>query len=369
MVLKGLTTMTDVTGVTNMANATETAHVAELTPSDPAADAGAVVNLLSGLIAAQVLRAVAELRIADHLADGALTAEETAERAGTHPQATYRLMRTASSLGLLSHEGQRRFGLTGQGRLLRSDVPGSLRSLILAQTSYGHWQSWAHFPEAVRQGRSQTEKALGTDIFEYFALPENSAEAALFAQAMGDMSGLVTQGAVAAVSTAGVSTIVDVGGAHGDFVLGLMEAEPELSGQVLDLPHVVDGARAEAEKRGLSDRFSAVAGDFFQEVPPADLYLLKMILHDWDDAQCTAILRGCRSAVNEGGRALVVEMVIGEPGRPDFTTLSDMVMLTMTNGRERDLSAFDAIFTASGWRRSKTYPVGGGYFGMELVAV
>lgn len=178
------------------------------------------------------------------------------------------------------------------------------------------------------------------------------------------MSGLVTQGAVAAVSTSGVSTVVDVGGSNGDFVLALMEADPELSGQVLDLPHVVDGACAAAQKRGLSDRFSVVAGDLFEAVPPADLYLVKTILHDWDDAQCTTILRHCRSAVNEGGRALIVEMVIGELGHPDFATLGDMTMLALTNGMERDLTEFDALFTASGWRRAKTYPVGGGYFGM-----
>ncbi|MFC4465494.1 methyltransferase [Streptomyces xiangluensis] len=162
---------------------------------------------------------------------------------------------------------------------------------------------------------------------------------------------------------------VDVGGANGDFVLALMEANPQLSGQVLDLPHTVESARGEAEKRGLSDRFSAVAGDFFAEVPSADLYLLKTIMHDWDDTQCAVILRNCRAAVNEGGRALVVEMVIGEIGKPDFATRADMAMLTMTNGMERDLDEFDALFAASGWRRSQTYPVGGGYFGMELVAV
>ncbi|MFF0156944.1 methyltransferase [Streptomyces sp. NPDC005263] len=210
---------------------------------------------------------------------------------------------------------------------------------------------------------------MGADIFEYFAQPENADEAALFAEAMGDLSGLVTHGVVDAVSVDGVSGVVDVGGANGDFVLALMEAHPHLSGQVLDLPHAVGSARGAAEKRGLSDRFSAVAGDFFTEVPPADLYLLKTILHDWDDDQCTDILRNCRSAVNEGGRALVVEMVIGEIGEPDFATRADMAMLTMTNGQERDLDEFDSLFAASGWRRSKTYPVSGGYFGMELVAV
>ncbi|MFI6374721.1 methyltransferase [Streptomyces sp. NPDC050546] len=342
----------------------------DVASNDPVADAAAVFDMLTGLVVAQTLRGIAALRIADHLSDGVMTAEEVAEREGSHPQATYRLMRAASSLGMLSHEGQHRFALTGRGRLLRSDVPGSLRSLVLAQAGGAHWQSWDHFPDAVRQGRTQTRQALGMDIFEYYAKPEHAEEAALFAQAMGDLSSLVTHGAVAAVSTADVSTVVDVGGSNGDFVLSLMEANPRLSGQVLDLAHAVEGARSEAEKRGLSDRFSAVAGDFFAEVPPADLYLLKTILHDWDDAQSATILRSCRSAVNEGGRALVVEMVIGEIGQPDdFATRSDMAMLTMTNGMERDLDEFDALFAASGWRRSKTYPVGGGYFGLELVAV
>ena len=163
--------------------------------------------------------------------------------------------------------------------------------------------------------------------------------------------------------------MVDVGGADGQFVLELMAANPGLRGQVLDLPHAIDGARAEAAKRGLSMRFSAVAGDFFAAVPAADLYLLKTVLHDWQDDQATSILRNCRSAAHDGGRALVVETVIGEIGKPDFATLSDMGMLCVTGGIERDLEEFDALFAASGWRRDKTYPVGGGYSGLELEAV
>jgi O-methyltransferase domain len=116
-------------------------------------------------------------------------------------------------------------------------------------------------------------------------------------------------------------------------------------------------------------RFSAVAGDFFAAVPAADLYLLKTVLHDWQDDQATSILRNCRSATHDGGRALVVETVIGEIGKPDFATLSDMGMLCVTGGIERDLEEFDALFAASGWRRDKTYPVGGGYSGLELEAV
>jgi hypothetical protein len=186
---------------------------------------------------------------------------------------------------------------------------------------------------------------------------------------MGDLSGLVTQGAVAAVDTAHASTVVDVGGADGDFVLGLMAADRRLTGQVLDLPHAVEGARRTAAERGLADRFTAVAGDFFDAVPAADLYLLKMIMHDWNDEQCIRILANCRAAASGVRRALVVEMVIGEIGKPDFATLVDMNMLNISNGMERELTEYDALFAASDWHRASTYPVGGGYSAMELHAV
>jgi hypothetical protein len=342
---------------------TDTTQTHEANPDELAA----VLDMVTGAWVPQITRAAALLHIPDHLADGVETAEEVARLERSDPRSTYRLMRAASSIGLLSYKGAHRFGLTGRGQLLRSDVPGSLRALALIQTANAHWQCWAHFPEAVRQGRSQAEKALGMDLFTYFAQPENAEEAVLFARAIGDLSGLVIEGAVAIVDTTGVSTVVDVGGADGDFVLGLMQANPALRGQVVDLPHAVAGARREADKRGLSDRFTAVAGDFFEAVPEADLYLLKMILHDWDDQQCVQILRNCRAAVRPGGRALIVERLIGELGRPDFATCADMIMLAVTQGgMERDLEEYDALFAASGWRRTVTHPVGGGYSALTV---
>ncbi|WIX80062.1 methyltransferase [Amycolatopsis carbonis] len=338
-----------------------------LATTDSADDAELMLHLLTGGWVAQILRTTATLNIADHLADGPANAAEVAERVSSDPRTTYRLMRAAASLGVLSHEGERRFGLTPLGGLLRSDVPGSMRSLVMVQNEHAHWQAWERLPDAVRTGRTQMRETHGTDLFGYFGRPENAGEAALFARAMGDLSGLVTQGAIAAVDTTGVTTVVDAGGADGDFVLGLMASNPQLRGQVLELPHAVPGARAEAERRGLADRFTAVEGDFFDAVPPADLYLLKMILHDWSDESCLTILRNCRAAVTEGGRLLVVEMVIGELGKPDFATRADTDMLTATEGMERDLDEYDALFAASGWRREKTYPVGGGHSVLELV--
>jgi O-methyltransferase/methyltransferase family protein len=337
-------------------------------PYDPAADVPGFINLLIGIIPAQVLHALASLGIPDFLADGALSAEEVAERAGSHPRSTHRLMRAAASVGVLNYEGNRRFSLTGKGHLLRTGLPGSMRALTLTQTGRSHWQSWTMFPESVRQGTCQAKQVLGADTFDYFARPENSEEAALFAESMADLSTLTVLGAVAALDTTGVSTVVDVGGADGQFVLELMAAHPGLRGQVLDLPHAAERASREADKRGLSGRFTAVAGDFFSEVPAADLYLLKTVLHDWDDDQAAIILRNCRASVRDSGRAVVVETVVGEIGKPDFAVLSDMGMLAVTGGMERDLEEFDVLFAASGWLRGKTYPVGGGYFAMELTA-
>ncbi|WP_458248355.1 methyltransferase [Streptomyces sp. MAI_2237] len=339
------------------------------TTADPAADIASLINLIGGGVTVQTLHAVAALRIPDHLAAGARTAGEVADREGCDERAVYRLMRAAASLGVLSHEGGGRFGLTGRGQLLRTGVPGSLRSLLLEQAGHAHWQSLGLLPEAVRRGTSQTKSALGSDIFDYLARPENADQPRLFAEAMGELSEAVTQGAAAAVDTDGVSSVLDVGGADGHFVLALLAIAPELSGGVLDLPHAVDGAAREAERRGLTDRFSAVAGDFFTEVPAADLYLLKTVLHDWDDERCLAILGNCRAAAPAGGRALVVETVVGEIGKPDFATMSDMAMLAITGGVERDLDEFGVLFAASGWRLDRTYPVGGGYFGLELEAV
>jgi hypothetical protein len=335
----------------------------EANPGEAAAlDAGELLNMITGGWVSQITRAIAELQIPDHLADGAETAEDIARIESSDPRTTFRLMRAASSIGLLSYRGEHRFGLTGRGHLLRSDVAGSLRAFALIQTANAHWQCSAQLPEAVRQGSSQVEQALGMDLFAYFAQEANTEEAALFARAMGDLSGLVVQGAVAKVNTSDVSTVVDVGGADGDFVLGLMQANPRLGGQVLDLPHAIEGARREAQKRGLSERFTAVAGDFFATVPAADLYLLKMILHDWDDQRCVEILRNCRAAVRPGGRALIVERLIGELGRADFATCVDMIMLSVTQGgMERDLEQYDALFAASGWRRTGSHPIGGGY--------
>src|SRR5262249_18867777 len=128
-----------------------------------------VFAMLSSHWVAQTVRAAADLRITDHVAAGARTADEVAPLEASDPLTTRRLMRACASLGLLAYEGQGRFSATTLGEVLREDVPGSLREAALVQGAYGHWQSWGLLPEAVRRGSTQVETALGTDMFQYFA--------------------------------------------------------------------------------------------------------------------------------------------------------------------------------------------------------
>jgi hypothetical protein len=317
--------------------------------ADLARDAGTLLQMITGYWVTQVVRAAADLSVMDHVADGAATAGEVAARESSNPRTTYRLMRACASLGLLSHEGQHRFAVTPLGTLLRGGVPFSMRDLALVMGAHGHWQSWGLLPEAVRAGTPQFETALGMTTWDYF--DKNPAEWALFASAMSELTQLLVADVLAAVDVTGVSVAVDVGGANGALVQAFMRANPGLRGIVLDRPNVVPGAVLAAEKAGLADRFTGHPGDFFQEVPAADLYLLKLILHDWDDESCRTLLRNCRAAARPGARMVVVETVIGELGTPDPGPLADMDMLAVPGGEERDIAEYDMLFAASGWQR------------------
>jgi hypothetical protein len=330
-----------------------------------------LMQLISGYWMTQTVRAVAELSLADHAADGAATAAEMARREGADGEATFRLLRTATALGLFTDDGQGRFTPTPLGALLRRGVPGSLREMAMVQGAPFHWQAWGVLPQAVRQGHSAVHAALGLppgqSAFAYF--DEHTDEGALFAAAMANVTGVVQQDIVAAVDTTGVSLAVDVGGSTGALVLAMMQADPALRGAVLELAHLTDEAERQARKAGVGDRFTAVQGDFFQEVPAADLYLLKTVLHDWDDAECLTILRNCRKAALPGARMIVVELVVGKPGEPGIGALVDLNMLATTSGRERDLDEYDALFEATGWRRTSLTRTRSPQVVQELIAV
>jgi len=178
----------------------------------------------------------------------------------------------------------------------------------------------------------------------------------------------VAQDVTRLVDTSTAKLAVDIGGASGTLVHSLMTANPQLHGIILDLPDVVPSATAAAAGLGLAQRSSVLAGDFFASVPEADLYLLKHILHDWNDGQSVRILENCRRAMRPGGRVIVIELLLGEMGEPGLAPLMDLNMMVMLPGRERSLSEYRALLKRAGFRLDKSSPIRSSTVVIEAVA-
>ena len=305
-------------------------------------------QMIVSLWVPQAVHAAAELGLADVLSGGPLSSQATAERLGTHPDATERLMRALATLGLLSRT-EDGYALTELGRCLESRAPASRRAWSRLMGGGLVWDSWGRLVECVRTGR----KAYGggeADTFDALAAdPEN---AAVFHQAMADLTRSVAPAVARTIDFAGARSVVDVGGGYGELLCAMLEAHPPLEGTVFDLPHAREGALALFAERGLSPRAAYVSGSFFEAPPPpGDVYVLKSVIHDWDDARSLRILARCREAMSETSRLVLVEPAAGAPsGDPMgdwFLAFSDLNMLVNTGGRERSESEYVALLEAA----------------------
>lgn len=313
-----------------------------------------VLGLITGMWGAQAAATCARLGIPDQLAGGPKTAEEVAAAIRCDPSATFRLMRGVVTVGLLTHE-EGRFSLTPMGQLLRKDVPGSMRSFLIAEMAPGHWLPWGHLEEAVRSGKPSLPKVLGMDAWEYYR--KNPEEGRHFAEGMSGISMMAMQAVLASTSFAGAKVVVDVGGSHGAFLAGVLGQEPKAKGILFDQPQVVEGAGPTLDAAGVAARVERRGGDFFASVPAGgDVYLLKHILHDWNDEECVKILRNVRASMAPEGRVVVVEMLVGGEGPPSPAPLMDLNMLVMLTGRERTAEEFAGLFAKAGLRLSKVTP-------------
>ena len=308
----------------------------------------ATLDVVHGFMKTQIACAVASLSIADHLAAGPLSLAALVEKTGANLDGLRRLVRAAASLGLIRAEAEDLFASTPMLDAFRSDAPASLRAIAIMYGSPNHWRPWGRLTEAVRTGAAQTVAALGCSGFDYLAA--NPDEAVFFAKAMQSITESVQAEVVRLLDTKGVARAADIGGANGALVLALAAANPALQGIVFDLPHAVEGATALIKAKGLTDRVAAMGGDFFKSVPEADLYLLKLILHDWDDAACVKILRNIRRAIAKDGRVAIFELRLGPMGEPGLAPLVDLTMLTLAGGRERTADEYGALLQAAGFK-------------------
>jgi 16S rRNA G1207 methylase RsmC len=175
---------------------------------------------------------------------------------------------------------------------------------------------------------------------------------------MTELTTQVSTAVVAGYDFSRFGKIVDVGGGHGTLLLSILEANPQLSGILFDLPHVTESAKKHLEAAGLTGRCEVVAGDFFASMPGrGDAYILKNIIHDWDDERALQILQNCHRAMAENGKLLLVESVIPPGNEPSFSKLGDLNMLVMAGGCERTEAEYRALFAASGFQLTRVIPL------------
>jgi hypothetical protein len=322
--------------------------VAELSPQEHLA------RLASGYWHTQAIYVAAKLGIADLLNAGPKTADELASDTQTNAHAIYRLLRALASLGIFVEDDQRHFALTPMAECLRSDVPGSVRSLAIIR---GEWQyeAWGQLLHSIRTGECAFEKIYGVPLFDYLA--SNPEKGKLFDEAMTGVHGRETRAMLDAYDFSGIGVLADVGGGNGEVISSVLKRYPDMRGILFDQPAVIERARGNLRIANLSERCAATAGNFFASVPSsADAYLLRHIIHDWDDDKSVTILRNCRSAMDKRGKLLVVEGIVPLGNEPSLSKFFDLAMMVLPGGMERTELEYRRLFEASGFSLKRIIP-------------
>lgn len=313
-----------------------------------------------------VVYAAAKLGLADHLATRPMSAVELAGTTGTHAPSLHRLMRTLASLGILTEQDAQRFALTPLGEALKTGAPGSARATLIAFCGPWFWRGWEEILYSVETGKTGFDKAFGMPIFEYLA--QHPEEASRFSEAMVGFHGAEPPAVAAAYDFSGFKTVVDVGGATGNLLAAILSSRAGLRGVLFDRPHVVRDAPALLAARGVAERVTIEAGDFFESVPAGgDAYLLSHVVHDWNEQQCLTILGHCRKVIKPDGRLLLVEMVLPAGDTPHPGKMLDMVMLVFPGGQERTQAEYASLLEKAGFRLSRVVPTASAVSVVEAV--
>ena len=321
----------------------------QLSPSDT------LREMIGGAKVTQLVYVAAKLGIADLLADGPKTTEELAASAEAHPPSLHRLLRALVSLGIFTEGDDGRFELTPLAEPLRTGVPDSVRAMAIGWGEEVFWRPWGELLYSVRTGKTSVDHLFGEGLFDYLASHGDAAR--IFDEFMAEGTSGISAAVVEAYDFSGVAKIVDVGGGRGGLVATILEANPEMKGVLFDLPSVVKGADQVVQAKGVARRCEVVSGDFFQSVPAGgDAYILKWIIHDWDDDRAQAILKNCRAAIGADGRLLLVERVLPPRDAPSSVAIGDVTMLVLTGGRERTKAEYAELLRRSGFRLTTIVP-------------
>ncbi|WP_280180737.1 methyltransferase [Nocardia farcinica] len=316
-----------------------------------------LMNMMFGTICSQVVGTAARLGLADHLGEDELDYRELAARTDTHPGALARLLRALAALEIVVETGPGTFRLGEAGLPLRTDRPDSQAAAVLLFTDPALLDSWKLTEEAVRTGRPTFETLYGTDFFSFLATRPELSER--FNATMRQVSLPIAHLVPVSYDFTRHRTVVDVGGGDGTLIAQILRGARSVRGVVFDSPTGVAEAASTLAAAGVADRCRIEAGDFFTAVPAGgDLYVLKNILHDWDDDHCVTILDRCRAAVPADGRVLIVESVL--PDTVDTADpapyLTDISMLVNMGGQERTRAEYERLCRRAGFAVVAAHP-------------
>jgi len=325
-------------------------------------------QLVNGYQVTQAIHVAVVLGLPDLLASGPRSAPDLAAETRSHPESLYRLLRAVTSVGVLrtsGDEGERQFELTELGHLLRNDVTGSLAGWVLLVGRPYHWEAWGDLLHSVQTGRTAFDARHGGE--NVWAWRERQPEESrIFDRAMSSIAATVARGLADRYDFGGCSVVADLGGGEGTLLATILPRYADMKGVLLDLPHVVSGAPAVLAAAGVADRCEIVPGSFFESVPSGcDAYVLKSILHDWDDAASVRILRQIREATSATSKVLIVERIVNDREPSAVAAMSDLNMMVNTGGQERSVEQWRALADAARLELTRTVDIGFGWSVIE----
>lgn len=326
-----------------------------------------LAQMATGYWLSKMVYVAAKLQIADCLAGGPQSVTALAAKVNVQPGPLHRLLRGLASVGVFAEGEPQVFALTPMAELLRDDHPQSIRPLAI-MAGEAQYEAWGDLLHSVQTGKTGFEHRFGQPLFDY--LGDHPEQAAMFDRAMVSIHGRETDAVLDAYDFSSFKKIIDVGGGNGSQLIEILQLHPQLKGTVFDLPHVVERAQTALNAAGLSDRGSVHGGSFFESIPSGgDAYLLRHIIHDWDDSQSHTILKCVRAAMSPQAKLLIIETVIPPGNDACFAKLLDLTMLVIPGGLERTREQYATLLTGAGFELSRVVPTTGGVDIVEALPV
>jgi hypothetical protein len=316
-----------------------------------------LLGLINGFQVTQAIHVASTLGIADQLKDGPRSAEELAPLTQSHAGALYRLLRALAAVGVFKEDENRKFALTPMGDCLRTDSATPIGAWAEYAGSPYVWRSWGHLRHSIQTGENAFQSLNDQDIWSYRA--DRPAEGAVFDRAMTELSRGSAEAVIAAYDFSAFHHVVDVGGGRGLMLAAILAAHPQLQGTLFDQPGVVASAKPVLEAHRITSRCRTVGGSFFEAVPEGgDAYLMRVVIHDWNDDEAIVILKTCRRAMRETAKLLLIERIITPSNEMPAAKFMDLNMLVLPGGRERTLEEFSDLFERSGFDLTRVVPAG-----------